>query len=266
MLDSQRAAKEHARALLEASKAYKQAREDFSARANGTYGSVDQQIRDVQRDADRQRLAAHDIYDSPVGRNFFPGRYQEELKRLAADEEKYIALLKEESAVKKAQASEDLEVRALRAQGKNKEADKLELELRQRREIEEAIRNKMSDEYIARLREVQAIEKTRQALDDLTTSVRNAPSGFKIESYTYRYGTPRGSILPPVTNPFSPERPTGGIPRSVVVQFHGPVTIDARDKTPKQAFAEWSREFGSFAASTVGPNANPAEALGLLPS
>ncbi len=160
---------------------------------------------------------------------------------------------------------EDLEVRALRAGGKNKEADKLALELAQRRELLEAEKAGMDAAYIARLKEIQAIERTAAALNQLNTAVRNAPSGFKIESYINQSATPR-------PQPFNgPEIPLDGWSKrlpspktganTVVVQFQGPVRIDARDKTPKQAFAEWSKEFKQLQSITVGLNGNPADTL-----
>lgn len=275
LLDSGRAAKEHAKAFAEATRAYKEAREDFAAKANGTSGSLDQQIRNAQREADRQRIAAKEIYDSPAGRNFFPGRYAEELKKIAADEEKYIALLKKEQEIKNKQYDEDLQVRYLRAQGKDKEADALDLKNKQDRERQELI-DSFGDEIdanekarLAFLDIVLAAEKVKQSMDDLTTSVRNAPSGFKIESYTYRYGGTRQPGRSPNgwegTPPVQPKPFPTAASVTYAFVFPGGVTVDAKDKTPRQAFVEWAQEFRGLRTATTGLNGNPADALYFLP-
>lgn len=188
---------------------------------------------------------------------------------LIASHARLMERLEKEDAFSKAQAREDLEVRALRARGMDKEADRLALELRQRQELFEAEKQGMDEAYIARLKEIHGLEAAAEALDKLTTSVRNAPSGFKIESYINRFATPRPNPFspPPLDIPYTPERPTGPLPKSAVTfDFTGAnITIDARDKTPKQAFGEWSKEFRKLRTSTIGLNAEPALALTFLP-
>jgi hypothetical protein len=267
LFDSGKAAKEHARAMAEAAKQYIQARADFSARANGTSGSLDEQIRKIRNEASSQRSSANELYNGKTVFTHFPEYFKKEIERINADELKYIENLKEESRIKAQQFKEDLQVRLLRAQGQNKEADALALRLQQQRELAELdkqIALGLAEEATrALLLQVQAAELLKKSVDALSTSVRNAPSGFKIESYINRFATPR-QFLPPLPPVFNPERPTGGPRGSVVFQLSGPITIDAKDKTAKQAFAEWSREFIRLQSTTVGLNGSPADTLDFL--
>jgi hypothetical protein len=108
----------------------------------------------------------------------------------------------------------------------------------------------------------------KKTVDELTTSVRNAPSGFKIESYIYRAATPR---MPGSTGygweGYRPPAPVT-IPstaKAVVYNFDGATfRIDAKNKTPKEAFEEWGVQFRQLQSVTVGPNTNPAEALSYI--
>jgi hypothetical protein len=160
-------------------------------------------------------------------------------------------------------ASEDLEVRALRAQGKDREAEIMERENRQAREVYEAERQNMGDAYIARLKEIHAIEDTATALDKLTTSVRNAPSGFKIESYINRFAEPRPWNQPPTTNiPYSPERPTGGIPKATTTTNTYTVTVKVDGaKNPRDTAVEVVKQLRALASETAGINAPLSQAI-----
>jgi hypothetical protein len=157
----------------------------------------------------------------------------------------------------------------LRAQGKDDEADKLAQEIRHKREYDEAVKAGLDEVTLARLKEVQAMEAVKKLIDDITTSVRNAPSGFKIESYIHRYATPRPWDRPGWEQPLGPPREfpaTASRSQAVTFDFTGAnITIDARDKSPKQAFGEWSKEFRKLRTSTIGLNAEPALALTFLP-
>jgi hypothetical protein len=127
----------------------------------------------------------------------------------------------------------------------------------------EAQRAGMSAEYIERLKQVQSLEKARRALDDLTTSVRNAPAGFKIERYIHEFAPTRK--MPTVDNPFIPTNQTWtNASQGTTFNVTGPVYIDAKTKTPKKAFEEWGKEFKQFRSTTIGLNDDPAKALGFL--
>lgn len=78
---------------------------------------------------------------------------------IAAEE----AAIAAERAAAAQRALEDLQVRMLRAQGDDAGADSLAFDLAQRREIEEAIKNEMSQEYIDLLKQVQAAERERRS-------------------------------------------------------------------------------------------------------
>jgi hypothetical protein len=187
----------------------------------------------------------------------------EELATMMHTFQELIARLDREDAFARQSASEDLEVRALRAQGKDREAEIMERENRQAREVYEAERQNMGDAYIARLKEIHAIEDTATALDKLTTSVRNAPSGFKIESYINRFAEPRPWNQPPTTNiPYSPERPTGGIPKATTTTNTYTVTVKVDGaKNPRDTAVEVVKQLRALASETAGINAPLSQAI-----
>ena len=65
---------------------------------------------------------------------------------------------------------EDLDVRILRAQGKNAEADAQEFANRQKREFEDAVKAGKSPEYLAKLAEAQAAERARWNIEHATAT------------------------------------------------------------------------------------------------
>lgn len=157
---------------------------------------------------------------------------------------------------------QDLEVRALVAQGKSKEAEQLRKQLDDQREILEAEKAGLGKDYIDRLKQVQALERNTKALDDLTNSLRNAPTGFKIESYINRFATPRGQPeFPPLPIPYSPERPTkGNVSSSIVI--NGGISLKIPDGMPPEKVGPAFMTFLTRVRSrTLGPNAPLADAL-----
>lgn len=84
-----------------------------------------------------------------------------------------------QKAVKAQRELEDLDVRGLKAQGKSAEADALRFALDQARELEDAISSGKSQEFIDRLRDVLALEKTQHdtaaagALDAANITAKN---------------------------------------------------------------------------------------------
>jgi hypothetical protein len=274
LIGASEAANKAARALKEMQQ---QLDANIDAYTDKSFGgmSLDRQIEEAKREADRLREDAFKAFPGN-GPWFNPNanpdpRLAERLAEIAASEARYIELLKQEQAIKNQQFGEDLEVRALRAQGLDKEADALALKNRHEREYAEAVKAGIDEVTLARLKEVQAMEAVKKIIDDLTTTVRNAPSGFYIERYI------RGVLTggsPTTTRPGweQPLMPVGTLPgsrgssQSAVFDFTGAnITIDARDKTPKQAFAEWSKEFRKLRTSTIGLNAEPSLALTFLP-
>jgi len=133
------------------------------------------------------------------------------MEELAMLEKVAIDRVRQSIAEAKKAAREDLEVRALTAAGKDKEAEALRRELADRREEQEAKNAGLDEAYIARLKEVQALERSKKAIDDLTASVRNAPAGFKVQPYSFDHGasSPNPANRPPAAWP-----PTGGLPNT----------------------------------------------------
>ncbi len=89
------------------------------------------------------------------------------LAELDALEQAEADRLRREFADRRREAAEDLELRALIAQGRNEEADAFALALEQQREYEQAVRDGADATYLARLREVHGMEAVQRAADVL---------------------------------------------------------------------------------------------------
>jgi hypothetical protein len=265
------AARERAReALQKAADDFARSLTSAGARLRGDSLTAD--ILDAQQEAADRRTRVP-IVGGVLGNKELEKYQQDERNRQLAIinqlEAEQIQLLRERDAEQKRFAKEDLEVRALRASGRNDEANKLALLNQQRQELFEAEKAGYDAAYIARLKEVQAMERTAEAMNALTTSVRNAPSGFKIESYIHQFAEARKM---PITYGTQsgwegdgfPTPKTFGNTSSNVFNVTGPVYIDAKTKTPKKAFEEWSKEFKQLRSSTTGLNDDPAKALNFL--
>lgn len=263
------AARAYAESLKQAAKQVAATIADLHDLAVGTSGSLDSQIRHAREQFDQARTTAtaasvgHGTWwQSPDG----IAALAAQLSQLTADEAAYIERLKQEQAIKNKQFSEDLQVRLLRAQGQDVAANALALKLQQQREYDAAVKAGADAATLAFLQTVQAAETLKKVSDDLNTSVRNTPSGFKIESYINRYGAGKPwGIGGPLTTPFSPR---GGPTRT---GGSGGQTVDLRGSTinlllPKgirpedvgPAFMEFLR---SKAGTTVGGNVPLADVL-----
>jgi hypothetical protein len=267
MWDLSGAAAAAAKAMREQRKALEESLDVLQARARGEENSLGFQKSQAMLDFDKLRMQAREIAraggERPWGDGGVGSELSKELARIALIEKEYVAMLEKERAIKQQFATEDLEVRFLRASGRNKEADIMERENRQAREIYEAEKAGFDAAYIARLREIHAIEDTATALDKLTTSVRNAPSGFKIESYINSFAEPRPWNQPPTTNiPYSPERPTGGIPKATTTTNTYTVTVKVDGaKNPRDTAVEVVKQLRALASETAGINSPLSQAI-----
>lgn len=101
--------------------------------------------------------------------------------------------------------TEDLEVRALVAQGKDKEAEALKRTLAQEREILASRDAGYDDAYRARLRYVHGLEDEAAALDGVSDAMRdvaavlNGPSGLRVSLHRWRATLPSMDTGVPVT-------------------------------------------------------------------
>lgn len=196
-----------------------------SLRATVAHDDLSQAIAQVEIDRAARAKAIEDAW-SGGDKNSDRVRWRtQKLAEMNALEDKYIAQLKEEAAAKQRYFTEDLDVRALRAQGKDKAADALDFQHRQDRELDEYRRThdmstqENKDQY-AYLQWVQAQEANKyatdantKALNDLTTSV-NTVTGFKLDDlnpYIQKFaegrplpGTQPINPIPLPVNPFVP--------------------------------------------------------------
>lgn len=276
-LGASKAAREAAKELTRLKEQFAVSMEVFRANVSGVgSGEIEAQAR-LKADTDALKLLARTV--NPVdafNRGGQSAAQQKKLDAILAEIEagaKILAdRLKADFAEARKRAREDLEVRALRGQGKTKEADALRFQLEQDRELAEAERSGMDAAYLARLKEVQAIERTAQALNTLTTSVRNAPSGFKVESYINSFAAaspfpPQGSGIPGGSIPY---RPAGPLPKpggggTTILNFSqgsldGAFVIDGNE-SPTEIARKVVAGLRVIAASSVGINVPLSQAL-----
>jgi hypothetical protein len=243
-------------------------------------------------------------------------------------EDKYIAQLKEEAAAKSRYFTEDLAVEQTRAratiaesQGNptlaaqlRKDADRTAYNEEQNRRIEDYKRthdmtdpaNKAQEAQleatVALNKQAYAIQQNTDALNTLTTSVRNEPSGFKLSSYVQQYATgapfpklpgqlaPSGGpfdglpsipsmpgTLPRYDDPRWPSLPptpsapttTGTISRSSFTFAPGSIVVN-ESRTPQLTADAVGKMLASqldqFKERSLGANDTRAAALELLPS
>jgi hypothetical protein len=158
-----------------------------------THAQYDQ-LRDALKDATPwlQRM---------IGSALNLGNYATSLADVNRLEQERIAQLKEEAEAQRRYFTEDLRVRELRAKGQTKEADALEFQNKQQRELDEYRRTHVMDDseqgrqnqaQFAYLQYVQSLEKNTAAVTDLTKSMQafNTPTGYKVESRLFQYATP----------------------------------------------------------------------------
>lgn len=144
------------------------------------------------------------------------------LAQIAEAEARNAARIQEEAERDARYAQEDLAVRLLRAQGRDEEATALANQQRRDREYQAALTKAMADgvitiseqAYLASLLQVQAAEKTAEAMGILHDAVRNAPTGFRPEDYGLGqnyFGGNRGDGSEPYTPPSAiPPGASGG--------------------------------------------------------
>lgn len=213
--------------------------------------------------------------------------------------------IKDQAAQEQQYAMEDLQVRMLRAQGRTQEADDLAFRQKQQREYNAAQAKAMQDgvidtseaAYLASLLQVQAAEKTAEAMGILKDALHNAPTGFRPEDYglgqNYYGGgtqTPSGNTgggpisagpvapTPVPTSPMPggdnlgnpinrlpqedrPQVPTTVVYLTVAVP-QGGIQISG-EETPQQIFRKTVEGLTDWTAQTVGGNAPLAAGLEL---
>ncbi len=129
--------------------------------------------------------------------------------------------------------------------------------------LEEQIRLGLATEATkALLLQVHAAELLKASVDALTTSVRNAPSGFKIARYINEFAAARTSpfVAPPTVLPYNPIAPTSTGPKTTV--NIGTVSFKIPDgMKPEQVGPAFMNYLHKVADRTVGPNAPLSDAL-----
>jgi hypothetical protein len=259
-------------AKREARESFQEAIDDFSrsiasVRARISGNSLEADIIDVQQEFEGRRQRAKELYR--VGGVFgnkdieAAQRKQQEdaLREINELEAQRIAQLKEERAVQNQQFKEDLQVRFLRASGHDKEADALAKRQADQREYDQAVKDGADAATLAFLKTVQAAEEVKQKMDSLTTSAKNAPRGFKVESYINRFATPisRGG-WEGYNTPTPQNIPSQAKVVNVFQIGENAFQING-DETPKEIADKTIKGLREFAALTVGPNTSLSQAM-----
>ena len=175
--------------------------------------------------------------------------------------------------------------RIARAQGRDKEADAIAFADQQRREREEfdATHNPNDPQTLilrAMLLITQAAERQKfaedqntKALNDLTTALHNAPTGFKVQPYTFDYAIPRA---PTPTSPLTPSAPSfpqspqnpPTLTRSAVTKqiTLAPVFNIDGTKGSRALAKELAVVFQQIGAEALGSSAEPTDGMNSLVS
>ncbi|HYD52610.1 MAG TPA: hypothetical protein VEA99_08285, partial [Gemmatimonadaceae bacterium] len=98
-----------------------------------------------------------------------------------------------ERAAEARRALEDLDVRALTAGGRDREADELRFRLNQERELEDAIRGGRGADYLTRLREVQELERQARARAAAAPEAAGLSDAGETRASVYARGTITGA-------------------------------------------------------------------------
>jgi colicin import membrane protein len=211
------------------------------------------------------------------------GKFKKGLEEINALEDQYLAKLKQEAAAKAHYFDESLDVRILRAQGKTKEADALDLRNRQEQERDEFKRtHKLVDDpnttaddaevaqNIAaynKLLYAQSLELTAntKAIEE-NTRVHNSPTGFKVEPFVYQFATP--AKRPPIsTAPNGPR--VNPIPTAGASLSKAPVTVTNNwyidgTKGTREMVKQIAVVLRQITTETLGKDADIADAWGEL--
>lgn len=203
-----------------------------SLRAQVARDSLAAGIADIEKDREARRRQIEDAYAGGKADSENVRIRTRLLAEMNALEDQRIQQLKEEIEVQKKNYAEDLQVRLLVAQGKNKDADRLRLQLAQEREYREAVKAGYDDTTLALLRQVQAQEKLAAEANNATTALQNVPPGFKIRLAQFNAMTgitPSGVFGDSPTSQFSTSPPDSSATdgRSVVI----PVYLDGKTIT-----------------------------------
>ena len=206
--------------------------------------------------------------------------FAEKLKDLGATEEEYIARLEREAAIKARRTIEDYQQRLAEATPGNDRQEAIDRFNREKdRELEDLYNSfgsvvdaneqatyAIAQQAIAAEKEKFAREQATAALDAFTSSLHNAPTGFKVEPYTFAYGTPaarpRSGFSPSAPNaPLSPLAPAtlSSASKSVNVTFN----IDGT-KTTRTQVQQIAVELKKVVTETLGTDADVADGWGLL--
>jgi gas vesicle protein len=191
--DASRAARER---ILELRAAFQNTFDSLRAELNkDTLGQAIAQVKSAYQNATQQFKEANSIVGTILSGAAGIKGYAQTMAELSAAEAARIEQLKQEAAVIKQQAQEDLDVRTLRDQGRQHDADILQKRHEDERELAKAMEAHMSDAYLAQLKQNQAMEEaavaagtTASAFNALATSVRGGPGGFKLNGYIQQFG------------------------------------------------------------------------------
>jgi hypothetical protein len=268
-------------------------------RATVNHDDLGQAIAQANAQRETLRKQIEDAY-SGGGRNSDTVKERNrQLAEMNALEDKYIAQLKEEAAAKSQYFSEDLQVEQMRAnatiaesQGRTaeaaqlrKDADRRAYNDEQERRLDEYKRTHNMDDAanqaqyaqlqntVALNEQAYALQQNTKAITDLTTTIHNAPSGFKYQQYAYDFAVPKmmGTGLTPPVNPFRPPTTplnpptlsrnpaTSSTSKSITLNFN----VDGT-KGSRALATEVARQFKKVAVEVLGSEADPADAIELL--
>jgi hypothetical protein len=187
----------------------------------------------------------------------------------AAQEQQQEARARHQDELNHRYATEDLQVRNLRALGQGDAADRLAFQEQQQREMQKAIDEGRDATYLNTLATVQNNEWLAFLNGTLQDALRNSPQGFRIDPYLYNYQTPRGAppadpfgtgMLPP--NFPKPDKPGSGSADVLNVNIEN-ITVDG-SKSADEVVNTLVDRLDQAAAASGGRGSSRTTALELL--
>jgi hypothetical protein len=213
-----------------------------------------------------------------IGTELGMGEYANTLDEVNALQAERVRQLQEEAAIQQKRGIEDYAARLAAATPGNEREEAIEAFNRGKdRELEDLKRRleaggweawetatyEMAQQAIAAEKAKNATEALTGAFNGLTTSVKNAPSGFKLEGYIQQYakGAPYPGQFQMPVNPFVPPLSRTGTTAPVTIQS---VVINTKAVDGKTIAREFLGELDRVRNSTGGLNGSRGAALEVM--
>jgi hypothetical protein len=172
----------------------------------GVMSQLDASLAETRIQFDDLRKQARETY---AGRKH-EGDRADALNDINHLEQLRLQQLKDEAVLTQRLTKEGIDARLLRTQGRDVEADALELKIQHEREYADAVKQGLDAATLASLKYVQQKEEEAAAANKASSAALNIPSGYKIAAAAFAAMSPELGRLGGVSMPTFPSTPLGG--------------------------------------------------------